>query len=204
MADLVQDSVSLFLLAIFVFWLAAIPILSSQQKFSGKDLVRDYLYNLRVWQTCAAGFFVVGAIGMAAEGFDSVAREEWDVAPGSKELKIAAAYEGFWCFAMIPWFCTGLANAWLPLADLLGSFSKSTERQIRARFSVVWAVAMLCFWPVAWRMTFTYDVERPPTVIVFLGLLFVQTLIAALLEIFGGESSSERPEGAAVPLSFAE
>ena len=103
---------------------------------------------------------------------------------------------------MVPWFVCGLGNAWLPLAHAFAPFLntlegctdrhvrhelkrglKNAEEYVRAMLSILWAVGMLCFWPIAWHMTFAYDVMRPPTVISFLGLLFVQTLIAGCLHL---------------------
>ena len=202
MADQVQDAVSILLVAVFGLWLASIPLLIALKK---TDVLLTYTYNLTFWQTAAAGFFVVGFIGMLSEGFEKVALEEWPVSTrdNPRVLHIAASYEGFWCFAMIPWFGCGLANAWLPLSDVLAPLVQSkdqselaelAERQIRAKLSMVWATSMLCFWPIAWHMTFAYDVMRPPTVITFLGLLFVQTFIAGWLHF---RDARLRAEGAA-------
>lgn len=109
------------------------------------------LYNLTFWQTLAAGFFVVGFAGYLAEGFEAVALEEWNIHDDPRSLHIASSYEAFWCFAMVPWFVTGLGNAWLPLADSLGLPEHSpAEQQVRAKLSMLWAVGMLGFWPVSW------------------------------------------------------
>jgi hypothetical protein len=81
MADLLQDAVSLFLLAAFAVWLLLIPIIIFVWK--KPDFVVSYLYNLRFWQTVSAGFFVIAFIGYLQEGFQTVALDEWDVGPHS-------------------------------------------------------------------------------------------------------------------------
>ena len=191
MADLIQDAVSLFLICAFSLWLLLIPICILWLR--RPDFLLQRLYNLTFWQTLAAGFFVVAFAGYLAEGFEAVALEEWNIHDDPRSLHIASSYEAFWCFAMVPWFVTGLGNAWLPLADSLGLPENSpAEQQVRAKLSMLWAVGMLGFWPVSWWMTMAYDVQRPPTVIVFLGLLFVQTLVAGALHLREGKDRQLR------------
>ena len=139
MADLIQDAVSLFLICAFSLWLRLIPICILWLR--RPDFLLQRLYNLTFWQTLAAGFFVVACAGYLAEGFEAVALEEWNIHDDPRSLHIASSYEAFWCFAMVPWFVTGLGNAWLPLADSLGLPENSlAEQQVRAKLSMLWAV----------------------------------------------------------------
>ena len=195
MADLIQNAVTVFLL--LAFGLPLCLWCFKPDYLCNRELFIYYVYNLKVWQTLSAGFFVVGFVGYLAEGFEKVALEEWNVADDPRSLHIAASYEHFWCFAMVPWFVTGLGNAYLPLTDCLGlpqNSNSPAEQMLRAKLSLVWSLGMLGFWPITWWMTFNYDVQRPPLVIAFLGLLFVQTLVASILHLKEGRARARHQQ----------